>query len=114
MRSVVKWLMESVGEDATKFGAHSLRIGGATAALTAGVPPATIRLMGRWATDCYEVYLRLTRQTAARMSAIVGSTAFEDLERGFHSEQLELLPYELECGDFSIDADESDGEEDAE
>jgi hypothetical protein len=27
---------------------------------------------------------------------------------------LELLPYELECGDFSIDADESDGEEDAE
>ena len=101
IRDVIKHLMACVGSDPARFGAHSLRIGGATAALSAGVPPQTIRLMGRWSSDCYDVYLRLTRRVAAQFSAVVGSTAFEDFDQGFRTEELEVLPYEM--GDFDVD-----------
>ena len=51
VRRVVKWLMAELGLDPARFGAHSLRIGGATAALAAGIVPAQIRLLGRWSSD---------------------------------------------------------------
>ena len=53
--------------------------------------------MGRWRSDIYEIYTRLTEQAAGRMTSVIGSTTFNDLERGeFHSEELELLPDDLE------------------
>ena len=49
--------------------------------------------------------MRLSKQGAARLGATIGSTAFEDLERGeFVSEELELLPHEL-VHDFPVEAD---------
>ena len=93
---MVKSLMKLLGHDPSRFGAHSLRIGGATAALAAGVHPSIIRITGRWATDIWMVYARLTKQAAFRVSAVVGSTAFDDTERhAFASEELELTPDEL-------------------
>ena len=48
--------------------------------------------MGRWASDVSELYTRLSRQAAARFSAVVGSTEFDDLERHtFRTEELEVL-----------------------
>ena len=95
IRRVVKWLMASIGLDPDRFGAHSLRIGGATAALAAGVSPAQIRLLGRWSSDVAELYTRMTQQAAGRFSTVVGSTAFDDLERHtFRTEELEVLPSE--------------------
>ena len=38
-------------------------------------------MMGRWSSDVYEIYCRLSRQSAAGMAAVIGSTAFEDVER---------------------------------
>ena len=92
---MVKTLMRLLGEDPARFGAHSLRIGGASAALAAGVPPALIRICGRWSSDVWELYARLSREAAANMTSLIGSTAFNDLERGFHSEELEMLPSEM-------------------
>ena len=84
-------MMSSLGLDPARFGAHSLRIGGATAAAAAGVPPSVIRVMGRWNSDIFEVYTRLTQQAAARMTGVIGSTAFDDLERGgSHVEEARL------------------------
>ena len=95
IRRVVKWLMASLGLDPARFGAHSLRIGGATAALAAGVSPAQIRLLGRWSSDVAELYTRMTSQAAGRFSTVVGSTSFNDLERyTFKTEELEVLPSE--------------------
>ena len=114
VRSVVQWLMQAVGEDPKRFGAHSLRIGGATAALAAGVLPASIRLLGRWASDVAEVYMRISRQASSRLSALVGSTRFDDLERQtFRTEELEVLPTEWQSislePDLLREMDESDG-----
>ena len=95
VRSVVKWMMAKMGLDPKRFGAHSLRIGGATAALAAGVSPAQIRLLGRWSSDVAELYMRMTQQSAGDFSTIVGSTAFDDIERHtFKTEELEILPVE--------------------
>ena len=43
----------AINEDPLLFGAHSLRIGGATALFAAGAETIHIRTMGRWSSDCY-------------------------------------------------------------
>ena len=95
VRQVVKWLMHAIGADPDRFGAHSFRIGGATAALAAGVSPAQIRLLGRWASDVAELYTRATLQAGSDLSVVIGSTHFDDIERNtFKTEELEVLPSE--------------------
>ena len=96
IREIVKAMMQALGEDPSLFGAHSLRIGGATAALTAGIHPSIIRLCGRWNSDLWEIYARVSREAASRVTTAIGSTAFHDLERGFRSEELEILPEEMD------------------
>ena len=120
VRSQVRRVMAAIGRPAADYGAHSLRIGGATAALAAGVDPSVIRLLGRWSSDCYEIYTRLNRQVAVRVGLQVGSTAFDDFESGFQSEVLELLPSEytsmpqVDLDDFrgAYDSEAEDDEED--
>ena len=41
---------------------HSFRIGGATALAAAGVSDARIQIIGRWRSDCFTRYLRLSPQ----------------------------------------------------
>ena len=96
VRAMVKALMGMLGLDARRFGAHSLRIGGASAALAAGVPASAIRVAGRWASDIYEIYTRCSREAAARMATVIGSTEFHELERGeeFIDEELMLTESE--------------------
>jgi hypothetical protein len=89
VRVVVKGLMGAAGRDPADFGAHSLRIGGATAALTGGLGPAQIQIMGRWDSEVYKVYTKLTRELAAGLSVVVGSTSFHDVESGFTTEALD-------------------------
>ena len=96
VRAEVRALMEAVGLDAMLYGAHSLRIGGATAALAAGVPPAMIRLMGRWSSDIYEIYCHMSEQAAMGVGTAICSAEEVQLLGGFEEEHLELLPQELE------------------
>ena len=59
---MVRLALEAAGQQPGRFNSHGLRIGGATAALAAGVPPEAIRVMGRWDSDVYEIYCRRSRQ----------------------------------------------------
>ena len=95
LRGMVKTLMRRLGQPEKLFGAHSLRIGGATAALAAGVSPSLIRLLGRGSSDVYEIYTRLCLGLALDATRQVGSTAFEDLERGFLTEDLDVMEHEF-------------------
>ena len=47
---------------------HSFRIGAATAAAAAGVPVHTIKILGRWTSDAYLLYVRTPWETLASMS----------------------------------------------
>jgi hypothetical protein len=90
--------MGGLGLDARRFGAHSLRIGSATAALAAGMSPAAIRAAGRWASDVYILYARASQQAVRGISTVIGSTPFDDLERGeFVDEELMVTTADVEC-----------------
>jgi hypothetical protein len=97
VRDAVKAVMQAAGRDPSKYGAHSLRIGAATAALAAGVSPQLIRLMGRWSSDVYEIYCRASLQSALMVGSVITSVRGVQPLRAFHEEHLELLPEEVEA-----------------
>ena len=86
VRAVVRGLMAAVGETPMRFGAHSLRIGGATAALAAGVPAGFIRAMGRWSSEIYEIYTRLSDWAVLRFGEAIASADYEDFECEFQED----------------------------
>ena len=97
----------------------SLRIGGATAALAAGVPPQLIRLMGRWSSDVYELYCRMSQEAALGVGRAIASAVVTAPEDGFREEQLELRTEEVDrWGELAaglqveMEGDESGGVED--
>ena len=61
----------------TYLNTHSFRIGGASAAFTAGIPETTIQTLGRWASNAYRLYLRIPnntiREAQSRMSRVLQS-----------------------------------------
>lgn len=67
MRELLLQELRKLGYDATKFGLHSLRAGGATAAANAGVPDRLFKRHGRWRSEsAKDGYIK--DDTAARMS----------------------------------------------
>ena len=47
---------------------HSFRIGGATALFSQGVTAEEIKTMGRWASDVYRIYCRLSKERLLELS----------------------------------------------
>ena len=47
---------------------HSFRIGGASAAASAGIPNSTIQILGRWSSDSYRRYLRMSDNMVISLS----------------------------------------------
>ena len=88
VRGMVKRLVAFGGEDPALYGAHSLRIGGATAALAAGVPALGIKAMGRWGSDVYEIYAHLSDVAARAFGRKVSSADYEEVPGAYYSEEL--------------------------
>lgn len=96
VRGMVKLLMSSVGRDPRFFGAHSLRIGGATAGLAGRLSEQTLPAAGRWQSDAADLYARASKEAMMDVAKVVGSTTFEDLERGsFMDEELMVTTSDL-------------------
>ena len=55
--SLIQQLMEMVGVPKHLVGSHSLRRGGASQYLAAGMPEGKIKAFGRWTSDAYKLYL---------------------------------------------------------
>ena len=83
VRSFTRVLMASIGEDASQFGAHSYRIGGATALFAAGADPTVIRTMGRWSSDIYRLYVRACFAQTIEWSKRAGSQRVHDVAQEF-------------------------------
>ena len=116
IRDEIRDLMMSIGRDPSLYGAHSLRIGGATAMLAAGVAPQLIRLMGRWSSDVYEIYCRMSVESALAAGTALASATVTSTATVFEFEHLELLPIELADAERLTGAggDEASGSEDEE
>jgi len=59
----LRFCLEKVGVDPSRFSGHSFRRGGATFAHRMGVSPLLIKLMGDWSSDAYMAYIDHTTPT---------------------------------------------------
>lgn len=62
-----------VGVNATHFAGHSFRIGAATTAAAKGVPDSTIKMLGRWESSAYQLYIRTPRDQLATISGTLSA-----------------------------------------
>ena len=72
-------------------------------------------MMGRWSSDVYEIYCRMSMQSALGVGQAIASAIVTDVaaEGGFHEEHLELLPVDMqrirdEMGALALDIDTED------
>ena len=69
----VRAALQAQGIDASKYSSHSFRIGAATTATAAGIPDHAIKMLGRWESAAYLLYIRTSpTQLASFSSSIMG------------------------------------------
>ena len=68
LQALLRKTISQFGLPAQHFGTHSLRIGAATAAAQAGIPPEHIKALGRWSSDCYRRYMRAPHKTLKNLA----------------------------------------------
>ena len=68
---MVKRALRTANIDATAYSGHSFRIGAASAAAAAGVPAYFIKMLGRWESEAYHLYIRTPRESLASISQLI-------------------------------------------
>ena len=68
-------ILQHCGLPANNFYSHSFRIGAATTAAKAGLPPWLIKVLGRWSSDCYERYIRTPKCTILEVPRLLANTS---------------------------------------
>jgi len=79
LRDWVKRLMQGIGLEPAHIGAHSLRIGGATALFAASADLHVVRTMGRSFSDCYRLYMRACFSQTLEWTQRACSTVVDDV-----------------------------------
>lgn len=69
----LKDALSAAGVDNRYYSGHSFRIGAATTAAAAGVPDHIIKMLGRWESSAYQLYVRTPRSTLASVSRQMAS-----------------------------------------
>ena len=67
----IKQALKVAELDETAYSGHSFRIGAATSAARARVPAFLIKLLGRWESEAYQLYVRTPRETLATISSMI-------------------------------------------
>lgn len=70
----VKEALSQAGVDCTAYSRHSFRTGTATTAAKRGISDATIKMLGRWKSSAYQVYIKTQREQLASYSCHLGNT----------------------------------------
>ena len=71
---MVREALSSAGMDVLIYSGHSFRIGAATTALRAGISDANIKMLGRWESSAYQLYLKTPREELASVSTMLANT----------------------------------------
>ena len=70
----MKSILQSAGVDPSQYSGHSFRIGAATTAASQGIPDSTIQTLGRWSSESFRRYIRLSHQELASFSRTLINT----------------------------------------
>ena len=79
VRTELRRAMAAVGLDASWYGAHSLRIGAATALQCGGASDNVIKACGTWTSEAYLRYLRETSDAVLNDAALICDGDVDDL-----------------------------------
>ncbi len=60
--------LSQIGLESSEYAGHSFRIGAATTAAECGMEDSTIKMLGRWASDAFQVYVKTPRVKLAALS----------------------------------------------
>ena len=72
VKRLKKWI-EAIGLDSKDYSGHSLRRGGATALLHAGVDPELVQIQGRWRSVAYKIYVQWASDKLLAIMRAVGA-----------------------------------------
>ena len=64
----VRAALAALGLDSSTYAGHSFRIGAATTAAEIGIEDSMIKMLGRWNSSAYQLYVRASRQALASVS----------------------------------------------
>ena len=64
----VKSMLSLLGYDEASYAGHSFRIGAATAAAEQGIEDSVIKMLGRWESSAFQLYVRPSHQSLAAFS----------------------------------------------
>ena len=70
--SGVREALRKAGINQKQYAGHSFRIGAATTASQRGISESTIKMLGRWESSAYQLYVRTPRENLASISAVLG------------------------------------------
>ena len=66
--TLLRTTLRQAGLDDSQYAAHSFRIGAATTAKEAGISDVHIKMLGRWKSNAYQLYVRTPREKLALLS----------------------------------------------
>ena len=72
--SVLRLQLQRLGFSTECYASHSFRIGAATTAAEAGLPPCLIQTLGRWSSNCYTQYIRTPASLLQTVPAKLAAT----------------------------------------
>ena len=69
----VREVLTGAGLQALDYAGHSFRIGAATTAAQCGLPESTIKMLGRWQSSAYMLYIRTPKETLSNVAKVLAS-----------------------------------------
>ena len=72
--TIIRTLLQRLGISSELYASHSFRIGAATSAAEASLPPWLIQTLGRWSSNCYTLYIRTPPSVLQKVPGLLAAT----------------------------------------